>query len=42
MPRSAKVTVAPRAPESSTGTWRNRRAMKSRALASLPPGWRSA
>ncbi len=37
MPRSTKVTVAPRAPVSRTGTFLYRRVTKSFALASSPP-----
>ncbi len=42
IPRCTKVVVAPRAPESSTGTFRNSRVTKSRAFASSPPCFRSA
>ena len=42
MPRWTKVLVAPRAPESSTGTFFSRRVTKSCALCSLPPGCLSA
>ena len=42
MLRCAKVVVEPRAPVSSTGTLAKSRRTKSRAVVSLPPGWRSA
>ena len=42
IPRCTNVVVAPRAPESSTGTFLNSAVTNSRALASLPPGRRFA
>ena len=42
MPRCANVVSEPRAPVSSTGTFLYSLRTNSRALASLPPGWRSA
>ena len=42
MPRSAKVIIEPRAPESSTGTLANSAATNSCALASSPPDFFSA
>ncbi len=40
--RCTKVVVAARAPVSSTGTLANNWRTNSRAVSSLPPGWRSA
>ncbi len=42
MPRCTNVVVAPRAPESSTGTFLNKAATNSLAFASLPPFLRFA
>ena len=40
--RRTNVIVDPRAPESSTGTFLNSSLTNCLAVASVPPGWRSA